>query len=258
MNKGKLLIVTMTSFAVLLGMAGTSSSMAGGMGYGAPPPQPQPQPQAPGMSSKPSDASNSTTTARREVGKPASEAIDLFKKHNYQDALSKIKEADAVSNKNPYEEYLVAKLLGQILGQLHQDTEAAAALDRAVASNGAPKEELADLLRLDMAYNINVKSYAKAISAGEQMQQLGPMDGDTTGDFALAYYLKGDYSNALKTAKVAMDLQSAKGSPNVQTLEVLMNSQIKTRDTTGSKQTLAKLCGMPSPPAELKCSSVGK
>jgi tetratricopeptide (TPR) repeat protein len=241
MNKEKLLIVTMASLAVLLGTAGTSSSVAGGMGYSAPPPQPQPQPQAPGMGTKPSDANKSTTSARREIAKPVSEAIDLFKKHDYQGALAKTKEADAVTDKNPYEEYLVAKLLGQSLGQLHQDTEAAAALDRAVASNGAPKEELADLLRLDMGYNINVKNYTKAISAGEQMQQLGQMDGDTTGDFALAYYLKGDYPNALKTAESAESLQSAKGSPNVQTLEVLMNSQIKAHDTVGSKQTLAKL-----------------
>ncbi len=256
MNKGRLLTSIAASAAILLGAA-TTSAMAVGMGMSyTPAPTPQPQPIAPTTGVKPAP---STTAARPEIGKPAQEAIDLAKKNDFTNALAKIKEADAVSDKNPYEEYLVGKLLGQILAHLHDDAGAAAALDRAVASNGAPKEELAQTLTLDMGLNINIKNYAKAISAGEQLQRLGPIDPTAAGDLALAYYFKGDYKNALQQGQTALELQSANGgTPNVQTLEIIMNSQIKTNDRAGAKKTLAMLCARPSPPSELKCSPPGK
>ena len=46
-------------------------------------------------------------TLRPEIGKPLQAAQELLKEGKYKDALGKVREADAVSDRTPYENYIL-------------------------------------------------------------------------------------------------------------------------------------------------------
>lgn len=202
------------------------------------------------------EQANTTKEVRASLVKPLNEAIELGKKGDFKSALATTKEADAsVTDKGPYEEYVVSKMIGQYAGQLHDDATAAAAFDRALASGAMPEDERAQMLRLDMGENINAKNFAKAVTAGEELQKSGKLDADAASDLSLAYYQKGDYKQALKTAQLAADQQSASGAPREQTLKILMNSQVKVGDQPGAKKTHDRLCALSPQPSDIQCGA---
>src|SRR5258706_2046373 len=52
-------------------------------------------------------------TVRPEVGKPIQAAIELLKSKKGKEALAKAREAQAVGDRTPYENYMVERVLGQ-------------------------------------------------------------------------------------------------------------------------------------------------
>src|SRR5258708_38531201 len=52
-------------------------------------------------------------TVRSEIGKPIQAAIELIKSKKGTEALAKVREAQAVSDRTPYENYLVDRVLAQ-------------------------------------------------------------------------------------------------------------------------------------------------
>src|SRR2546426_6785333 len=52
-------------------------------------------------------------TVRPEIGKPIQAAIELLKSKKGKEALAKVREAQAVGDRTPYENYLVERVLGQ-------------------------------------------------------------------------------------------------------------------------------------------------
>lgn len=239
MRNVKLLATIVASFATAIGVGATQRAWAAEGSYMSQPPPTQQRnlPMGERTSAAPSKG------VRPDLAKSLNEAVDLGKNKNFQAALAKVKEADAaITDKTADEEFVVAKLIGQFSAQLNDNASAAAAFNRALASNAVPSEERPQILGIVMAVNINAKNYDKAVSAGEELQKLGKMNADQTTNLALAYYLKGDYPNALKTAKAAVDMQSAGGGkPSEQALSILQSAQVKTGDKTAARQTAEQL-----------------
>src|SRR5258706_11579723 len=52
-------------------------------------------------------------TVRPEVGKPIQAAIELLKSKKGKEALARAREAQAVGDRTPYENYMVERVLGQ-------------------------------------------------------------------------------------------------------------------------------------------------
>src|SRR5262249_42433193 len=103
--------------------------------------------------------------SRREVGLPINDAVKALQAMDFPTALAKVQLADKVSNKSPYEEYLVAKYLGIIaLGQPMRDFPmATSAYNRMIASGGVPDAEKAMTYDLAMKLNYQAGDYAKSI-----------------------------------------------------------------------------------------------
>jgi tetratricopeptide (TPR) repeat protein len=221
----------------------------------------QPPPQVPTIEYqkkvlKPGSTENAV---RQELAVTLNAALELAKKGDLQGALAKVKEADGMaSDKSPYEEYAVAKLLGQYSAQLHDNKTAATAFNRALASGAVPEDEKPQVLRIDLGVNINAGNYAQAVTAGEELRTLGKADPDALSDLSLAYYQKGDFKSALKTAQASLAMQGATPSQSYeQTLKILLNSQIRTNDRLGANQTRDRLCALKPPPADIKCGPAG-
>ncbi len=256
MSKQKLISTTAITVAILLGVTLADAALAGdmGMGYANQPPPPNAA-----ASQQQLAKPKASGPMRPEIVKPLKDTIDLINKKDFQGALAKVKEADAVTDKNPLEEYNVTKLLGYISVQLHDYPGAGTAYHRALATNVAPAEELPQILKGAMALDASNKDFHSAISEGDQLQKLGPLDATATETLAESYYFTGDYPNALKAARAAVDMESANGgTPNLQPLEIILDVQVKTKDHAGVKQTLATLCSLPNPSPDLQCSQAKK
>lgn len=196
------------------------------------------------------------------VGKPLNEAIkftdavktaknDAEKAKDFSDALDKVKEADAVKDKTPYEDYQVAKFLGYIaINQPMPDyAAAAAAYNRQVASGGAPDAEKAGVYKVAMRLNYQEKSFPEAIKDGVALQMLEPFDDTEYLVMIQSYYSTDDFTNAADMAKKEIAAKTASGmKPSEDVLGLLLNSQIKSKNEAGAREALDQLAMISTKP----------
>ena len=138
------------------------------------------------------------------VGKPLNDAMKLVDMKDFAGALAKVKEADAVMDKTPFEEYSVTKYMGFIaINQPMPDYAAATvAYNRQIASGGAPDADKAGHVQhRSMRLNYQAMDYASVIKNAADLQKLMPLD--DTGYLVLiqSYYNTNDFANAATAAK---------------------------------------------------------
>jgi tetratricopeptide (TPR) repeat protein len=186
------------------------------------------------------------TTARREVGTPINDALKLVESKKWDEAMAKVQLADAVKDKTPYEEFMVAKYIAYIaVNREPQDiATATAAVNRQIASNGAPEAEKAGMYTMAMLLNYTAMDYAKVIQNAEQLKALNqPFNEQQNLVLVQSYYNTMDYANAAKIAKEASDQK-----PSADVLGLLLNSQAKMKDDAGYRVTLDKLATVSAQP----------
>jgi len=186
------------------------------------------------------------TTARREVGTPINDALKLVEAKDWNGAVAKVQLADAVKDKTPYEEFMVAKYLAYIaVNREPQDlATATTAVNRQIASNGAPDPEKPNMYSMGMLLNYANMDFAKVIQSAEEYGKLGqPMNEQQYIVLAQAYYSTMDFMNAAKVAKAGSDQK-----PSPENLGLLLNSQAKLMDDAGYRVTLDKLATVSAQP----------
>ncbi|HEX5282379.1 MAG TPA: hypothetical protein VFW28_20035 [Micropepsaceae bacterium] len=176
---------------------------------------------------------------------------DAEKAKIFADALAKVKEADAIKDKTPFEEYQVAKFLGFIaINQPMPDyTAAAAAYNRQVASGGAPEAEKAGAYKVAMRLNYQEKNFPEAIKDGVALQMLEPFDDTEYLVMIQSYYSTNDFTDAADMAKKEIAAKTAAGmKPTEDVLGLLLNSQIKTNNEAGAREALDQLAMISNKP----------
>jgi tetratricopeptide (TPR) repeat protein len=189
---------------------------------------------------------DASATARREVGTPINDALKLVEAKDFNGALAKVQIADAVKDKTPYEEFMVAKYLAFIaVNKQPQDLPAATtAVNRQIASGGAPDAEKPAMYSMGMLLNYASMDYAKVIQSAEQLKALNqPFNEQQSLVLVQAYYSTMDYANAAKAAKEASDQ-----TPTADLLGLLLNSQAKMKDDAGYRVTLDRLATVSAQP----------
>ena len=191
------------------------------------------------------------TTARREVGTPINDALKLVEAKDWNGAMAKVQLADQVKDKTPYEEFMVAKYLAYIaVNKMPQDIPTAtAAVNRQIASGGAPEPEKPNMYSMGMLLNYAAMDYAKVIQSGEEVQKLGqPLEGSQAIVLAQAYYSTMDFMNAAKVAKAGAAQPGADSKGKADMLGLLLNSQAKLMDDAGYRVTLDQLATVSAQP----------
>src|SRR5258705_13183495 len=102
---------------------------------------------------------------RVPVGKPLNAAMKLVDTKDFAGALAKVREADAVMDKTPFEEYQVTKYMRFIaINQAMPDYAAATvAYNRQIASGGAPDAEKPNMYNVAMRLNYQAMDYKNVI-----------------------------------------------------------------------------------------------
>src|SRR5882757_7678880 len=115
-------------------------------------------------------------TVRPEIGKPIQAAIELLKSKKGKGALAKVREAQAVGDRTPYENYLVERVLGQAAATAGEPAIAARAFENVATSPTSPEGERRQFLAAAASQYYVVKSYAKTaeLAAAARNCRLSP------------------------------------------------------------------------------------
>ncbi|HEX3483888.1 MAG TPA: hypothetical protein VHT51_02440 [Micropepsaceae bacterium] len=205
----------------------------------------------PAYAAAPAKKPDPKLTVRAAVGKPLADAMKLVDMKDFAGALAKVKEADAVKEKTPYEEYMVTKYTGFIaINQPMPDYEAATeAYNRQVASGGAPDAEKPGMYAVAMRLNYQKMDYANVIKDAKELEVLQPLDDTSYLVLIQAYYNTMDFPNAATTAKAEIASKVMAGmKPGEDVLGLLLNAQIKSKDEAGARETLDQLASVSKKP----------
>jgi len=97
------------------------------------------------------------------VGKPLAAAQEAMKKKQWDEAIAKIKEAQALDKKTPYEEHQIDEFLGYIYLQQKKYSDAEPVYERTLDSGLLPPEQVDERVKMLAQLNLQLQRYSKAI-----------------------------------------------------------------------------------------------
>jgi hypothetical protein len=188
------------------------------------------------------DKDKSKNTVSRELAKPLKAAQEDLQKKKYEEALSKLKEAQANPKKTPYDEHIINELSLYAYAKTNNLAAAAKAME-ATLDDGftEPAEQNRDLKELAGIY-YQLKDYGKAAQFGERAIKAGVGDANTVTLVSQAYYLKGDYKNTLKFTEDQVSDEIKRGeTPKENQLQLVLSSCIKLNDQACTTRALERM-----------------
>ena len=179
---------------------------------------------------------------RPEVGKPLQAAQELIKAQKYKEALAKVRDADAVPNKNANETYMVERMrIAAASGA--GDTDAAAKAFEALS--GSAKVSAADKLRMIESIAgtyYRAKEYAKAQQWYARYFKEGGTSSANRTLMIQTQYLSGDFAGAEKELMAEIQATEKSGAtPPEDRINLLMNAAVRQKDIAGETFALERL-----------------
>jgi tetratricopeptide (TPR) repeat protein len=176
------------------------------------------------------------------VGKPLKAAQDAIKGKQWNVALDRLKEAQAVANKKPHEQYAIDQLLAYVLYTQKNYAQAAAAYERMIESGQMPAAEVPERTKAVAQMYFQLKDYDKSIKWAKSSLEKNPNQQDVQVILAQAHYLKKDYKSAIDTmSKVVSATERAGQTPKEDYLRVIQASQLELGNKDGAADVLKKL-----------------
>ncbi len=179
---------------------------------------------------------------RPEVGKPVQAALEALKAKKGKDALARVREAESVSGKTPYETYLVERVKGQAATLAGEPAVAAAAFEAALASSAIPSSDKAPLLAGAAGQYYAAKNYAKAAEACSRYFKEGGSDPAMRTLLTQSLYLAGDLAKAARELQADVKAAEEAGKPvQEQQLQMLAEISNRQKDNAGFISAMEKL-----------------
>lgn len=181
-------------------------------------------------------------TVRKEVGEPLQAAQELMKGKKFKEALAKIKEADAVSDKTPFEDFMVEQMRAIAAYQAGDLDIAEKAFEAVFATGRFPAaQQLTFTQALAQAF-YQQKNYPKAITWIQKYFTAGGTEPTLKTLLLQSYYLSKDYPNAIKevSAKIG-NAEKAGQAPDEKDLQLLAAANNESKNEAGYVGALEKL-----------------
>lgn len=184
--------------------------------------------------------------AADKVSKSASPAVAEAQKdlqaNDFQGAIAKLKEAQAITDRTDFDNYVINSMLAFAYIKVNDNTTATTYEEAAADSPALPEDNKKSILHDALLLSAQAKHYQKTIAYGTQLAALNGTDDQTTTDMAIAYYETGDTAHAQQFAQQGIDMAKAAGKqPNPGLLQIVMNGQVKSNNQAGAEQTLEQL-----------------
>jgi len=176
-----------------------------------------------------------------KVGKPLQEAQQLANKGDFQGAMAKVNEAQAIPDKSPAEQAVIYEFQGFVAIKLNDFATAAKAYAGAVDDNLVPEEKLPDHLSTLTQLEYQIKDYPAAIKYGNMAIDKGAKT-DIALLVAQAYYLQKDYQGAATALKKLIDIANQTQTPVQEDwLKLLLSSEYNLKNNAGVMAAMEQL-----------------
>jgi len=181
-------------------------------------------------------------TVSRGLAKTLKAANEALQAKKYDEVLAKTREAEAMSPKSAYDEYVIHSMQMAAYGAQSNYPQTATSIESIIDSPYLPAANKPTLLRTLMSIDYQDKDYEKAIQYGKRAQAAGDSSGDTALTIAQAYYLNGSYKEALGSMQeiVARDEQAGR-KPSEKSLNLVWNCALKVHDDAAASKAVEKL-----------------
>jgi len=192
------------------------------------------------------EKSDKDKAAEKKVSKAASKSLkaakDAADAKKYPEALEKLKEAEALPDRTPYDTHVMNELYGFVYVRTQQYPEAAKALEAGLTDGFLEEAEIMSRLKALAQVNYQIKNYDKAVEFGTRVMKAGQADDDMITLISQAYYIKADYKGTIKFIDEYDDSQIKAGKqPKEQSLNLVLSSCIKLDDNDCATKSLEQL-----------------
>jgi tetratricopeptide (TPR) repeat protein len=173
-----------------------------------------------------------------KVGAPLKAAQEAIQKKNWNGALAKIKEAQAVQPRTAYDDYKINELLWYVYLQQGRNADAAKLLEQQIASGQMPAGEKLPRTKTLAQLQFRGGQYGKSIQTANAYLKSAPGDQEMQLMVAQAYFQQKDYKNAVATAE---RIAKASAKPSEDILQLMQRSYYELKDAEGTARTLELL-----------------
>ncbi|SNR93398.1 MULTISPECIES: tetratricopeptide repeat protein [unclassified Azospirillum] len=181
-------------------------------------------------------------TVRPEVGKPLTEAQDLMKAKKFKEAVAKIREADNVADKTPFEDFMVEQMRLVAAYQAGDTPSAEKAFETVAASGRMQASQLLTFTQAFAQQYYQQKNFAKAITWAQRYFKDGGNDATMRTLLLQAYYQNKDYPNAIKEVSTKIAAVEKSGQkPDENDLRLLAAANNAINNEAGYTTALEKL-----------------
>ena len=182
------------------------------------------------------------SAARPEIAKPIQAAIELVRSKRGKEALAKVREAQAIQDRSPYENYVIDRVLGQAATLTGEPAVAARAFDGAASSPAASEADKRQLLAAAAGQYYLAKDYHKAVEAAERHFAAGGGDRSVRTIQIQALYLANNFAAAGKLLAADLDAEEQAGkTPAESQLQLLANAVLQQKDLAGYGRAMERL-----------------
>ena len=177
---------------------------------------------------------------RPEVGKPLQAAQALVKQRKGREAMAEIAKAEAVPNRTPYENQVIAQMKAAA-ATAAGDNDAVIRSNEALLSSGkvSGREALPLIQGVAVAY-YNKKDYAEAAKWTQRYFKEGGNDASMRTVLLQSYYLGND-CNAVSKMLGSVTSEESTRKPSEEELQILANCYLRQKDTGGYVSAIEKL-----------------
>jgi tetratricopeptide (TPR) repeat protein len=165
-----------------------------------------------------------------------------MKANKPREALAKVNEADSVSNKTSYENFIIERMRGPAAAGAGDSQTAAKAFEAVINFGRLSAAEQLKLIEAMTGTYYRSKEYAKAISWAQRYFKDGGTNGQVRTLLVQSQYLSGDFSGAAKALNTEIGADEKAGrAPTKEKLLLLANCYLKLEDFGGYANTLEGL-----------------
>ncbi|MEO8153053.1 MAG: hypothetical protein ABI605_08290 [Rhizobacter sp.] len=179
---------------------------------------------------------------RPDVGKPLQAAQELIKAQKFKEALAKVRDAEAVPNKNANESYMIERMRIAAASGAGDAETAAKSFEALKASGKLPAAEQVRMLESLTGAFYRAKDYAKAVTWGKRYLAEGGTNGQIRTLLIQSQYLSGDYAGATKELVIEVQGDEKAGRvPAEDRLKLLLNAAQRVNDNGSYVMAMERL-----------------
>ena len=179
---------------------------------------------------------------RPEIGKPLQAANALIKSGKFKDALTKIREVDSVSSKTANETYLIESTRGSAASGAGENETIIKSFEAVVASGKAPAATQLKLVEALAGAHYRAKDYAATNKWASRYLREGGGNQQIRTLLIQSYFQAGDFANSAKESLADIQADEKAGrTPSEEKLQLLANSYLRQKNTSGYIATIEKL-----------------